>query len=856
MNFKYKVSTVALAIAGFVAVESHLSPAFAQIDEIIVTARKREQSLQTVPIAVSAFSGATLADSGIRSTSDLQEIVPNLSMFPGSAGNRYTLRGQSLNEGLITEDPSVNINVNGVYVARPHAGTIPFVDVAQVEVLRGPQGTLFGRNTTGGAINITTKLPEYDWGGVVGGRLGNFQRGDAWGSLNIPIIEDTLAVRAALELKNAGGDGDNKSTLGQSPFDEDAKSFFGSLLWEPTDSLDVVIHGDWAQSNNNYFDNASLVNIDPVGTGGGFGALGSAIYAETNGAAALGALLAGPPAAIGPALGAAAFGAFATYGQPNAQGGLPYASTHNTPNTQTNDTAGVSATVTWEGDLLSIKTVLAKRWIYQTTLYDLDGTPFRLLDTQQLLDHSQTSAEIQFYGDTDLFGRNLDWIAGVFYFEEEADQGSTSVALGAINPLVPNVIFGRGENDSIAGFAELDYEILEDFRITMGGRYTVDTKYAANRNAAGFFPSAAAAAAFAGGAPVIQHSPVFLDLLPDDSLNGLVASGRLKTDDWAVCRVPAAQQIPAGNCFTENEDQFRAFSWNFGWDWTAWDDGANSALVYANYKRSFRSGGQNFRSTFDVNAFDPEFVRQIAAGMKLDLLDGNLRFNVEGFHQAITDKQVFSVVAAAGAGLGTIISNAASANVKGVEFEMNWTPLPDTLEGLQLNGALGWTDPVYNSFPDVQPLDPSLALGPANPLVPISRANEPFTRVTELSANASIVYNHALFDSCDGNLLTRLDWTYKSDTSIQSSSDFDANKPSFGPLASQSSGDYFLINARSALSLFDNMIELGVWCKNCTDNQYIATALDLRDSLGYAVAGPSNPRTFGGDLTYRWGSSR
>lgn len=851
MKLNYQISTLALTMAGFLAVESHLGVANAQIDEIIVTARKREQSLQTVPIAVSAFTGAVLAQSGINDTAELSQMVPNLSIFTANVGLRATLRGQTLNEGLIHEDPSVNLNVDGVYMARPHGSIIPFVDVAQVEVLRGPQGTLFGRNTTGGAINITTKLPEYEWGGLIGGRLANAQRGDLWGSLNIPIIADTLAVRAAVQTQNAGGFDDDKSSQGQSPFDQDDQNFFGSLLWEPTSNIDVVLRGDWSKSRKHYYESTHLINIDPVGAGVGAGRLGATLALDPENVNGY------TPATL-----------FAAEGFSNPQGELPIGTTHNDRNNFWSDAAGVSLTTTWElNDYITLKGVASKRWLNQSSLFDLDGTTLTILNTEQLLDHSQTSGEVQAYGEFDLFSRNLEWITGIFYFEEEALQGSTSESFNGFAAaglaVGPNQIHGIGRNDSIAGFAELDYEVIEDFRITMGGRYTVDNKYAANLNSKGFFATEAEALAarsageVAAGQVAANLGSDFMDLF-HDNFNTLTQIGKTTSDVWAICRVFPGLQEPAGTCFADNEDTFKAFSWNFGWDWTAWDDGANSALVYANYKRSFRSGGQNFRSAFPgKNSFDPEYVRQIATGLKLDLLDGNLRFNVEGFHQAIADKQVISVIADAAGGLTTLVSNAASANVKGVEFEMNWTPLPNTLEGLQLNGALGWTDPVYNAFPDTQPADPALPFNPVtNPLVAISRQSEPFIRVTELSANASIIYNHAVWDSCDGNLLARLDWSYKSDTPLEDLAEPNPNALGNSVSNGFSTGDYFIVNARSALSLWGGGIEIGVWCKNCTDTQYIQNALDLRDSLGYAVAEPSIPRTFGGDLTYRWGAAK
>lgn len=837
MNFKYKTSTLALTIAGFLAVEAHLSVAQAQIDEIIVTARKREQSLQTVPIAITAISGANLASAGIQGTDELGQMVPNLTITVTNVGLRLGLRGQTINEGLIHEDPSVNLNVDGVYIARTHGAVIPFLDIEQVEVLRGPQGTLFGRNTTGGAVNVTSKKPEYEWGGEVGGRLGNFERGDVWAMVNVPVIEDRIAVRAAGTLLNAGGYKDGANALGQNPFDDDQKVFFGSALFEPLDNLDIIIRGDWSRKANHYGNESTrLVNTDPVGTGGGAG-----LWAAQN------AVVLGLTSAEVYDLYGTNFGI--------TGGELPHPAPHNAANADEARSAGVSATIVWDAnDLISVKSVIAKRWLARSTTFDLDGTPNRMLHTNQVLDHAQTTAEVQFYGDFDLFGRNMDWIGGAFYFEEEALQGSFTDVLGGLNPVTPQIIRGNGINDSIAGFAELDYEILEDFRITMGGRYTVDTKYADNSNSNGFFPTAAAAAAFAGPNTVFQHPQEYLDLLNSfDHLTPLDVVGTSTANTWTNCRVSLFVLPDPSVCFVANEETFSNFSWNFGWDWTAWDDGANSALVYANYKRSFRSGGQNFRGTLPDNSFDPEFVRQIAAGMKLDLLDGNMRFNVEGFHQKVSDKQVVTVIAGP-TGLVTLISNAAQANVKGVEFEVDWTPLPDTLEGLFLHGGLGWTDPIYKSFPDTQPADSSLPFDPVtNPLVAIDRSDEPFTRISNLSANAAIVYNHAVWDSCDGNLMTRLDWSYKQDAALTRVARGLESIPGSLPLAELGTGDYFLVNARSALSLWNGGIEVGVYCKNCTDTQYQYNALDLRDSLGYAVASPSIPRTFGGDLTYRWG---
>ncbi len=344
---------------------------------------------------------------------------------------------------------------------------------------------------------------------------------------------------------------------------------------------------------------------------------------------------------------------------------------------------------------------------------------------------------------------------------------------------------------------------------------------------------------------IFELADAWMDMFPDGPVNQLDIGGVTKDDVFTICRVPPDQFESPGVCLTENEDEFDEFSWNFGADWLAWEDGNNAAFVYANVKRSFRSGGQNFRSTFTENSFDPEFVTQYAVGAKLDLRDGNLRLNTEAFYQDIEDKQVITVVAAAGSGLGTITSNAASATVQGLEMELIWLPLPDTLPGLQLSGAFGWTDPEYDSFPDMQPADPSLPLGPGNPLVEIDRSGEPFVRVAKWSGNASASYHRPVLDQYAGNLLLRLDWSYKSSTPLEEGSG--------GALRAFSTGEYQLLNARVALTLWNDQVEVGLWCANCADERYVDATLDLRDSLGFALAQPSRPRTYGADFTYRFG---
>src|SRR5690606_15509336 len=186
-----------------------LSPvlATAQIDEITVTAERREASVQEVPLAVSAYNQDLLDDLQIAETADLFNVVPNL--FGGQntglgTSNMYYLRGQGNDESIATFDPPVGTYIDGVYMTRQNANNFAFFDVERVEVLRGPQGTLFGRNTTGGAINVVLAKPAEEFGGYVEVGFGRFSEFLVRGTLDVPLSDSVLTKFSAYSIKDDG----------------------------------------------------------------------------------------------------------------------------------------------------------------------------------------------------------------------------------------------------------------------------------------------------------------------------------------------------------------------------------------------------------------------------------------------------------------------------------------------------------------------------------------------------------------------------------------------------------------------------------------------------------------------------
>ena len=195
-----KNTTIAFQLSAIIAVgTAGFAPGIALgqsvLEEVVVTARKREESLQETPVAISAFNNQTLEELGLNNITDLTRVVPNVDMYAGNgttgAGNVF-IRGVGARNTGVNFDSGVGIYVDGVYVPRADGAILDNVDIQSIQVLRGPQGTLFGKNTTGGAILYATNKPNEEFGGHVEGRVGNYNQLDGKGTINIPIVSATL----------------------------------------------------------------------------------------------------------------------------------------------------------------------------------------------------------------------------------------------------------------------------------------------------------------------------------------------------------------------------------------------------------------------------------------------------------------------------------------------------------------------------------------------------------------------------------------------------------------------------------------------------------------------------------------
>ncbi len=578
------------------------------LEEVIVTATRRSESLQDVPVAVTAFNTAQLEQNVMLELSDIQEQTPSLFITQSQGASTSViveLRGQVQNDSSVTTlDPSVGIYFNGVYIGRAQGAMMEMFDIASVEILKGSQGTLYGRNTTGGAIKVETVKPEpgEPVTGYAGGAVGNFDSYRYEGAVSFPL-GDTAALRIAgrhnenegwakaLAIDPLTGETtDSNLTNGR-----DSDLLRASLVWDATDILRVTFNGEYYSND----DAGALVKdqlLDRWTAPLNFEATPDWLEAGSNAGGAEGSVK--------------------------------------------NETYDLTFDLAFEA--FDMKAILAHRkWDFDNR-FDTDGTSFNLIDTIFDADGEQDSLEVQFSGLA--FNDKLNWLAGIYYFEEEALDNTLTSFGGA-----PIIYDGDVSGDSTAVFTHLIYSLTDKLSLTGGIRYTEDTKEldGANRQ----FGSCV-------------YNPDSPDVTPD-------------------------------GCFGSFSDDWSFVSWTVGLDYVFSD----SVMAYVKANKGQRSGGQQLRGTGPAFSelqqavvdttlpFDEEEVLDYEVGIKSEFLDGLARLNAAYYYVDYQDFQYSEVIA-----VSTYVQNLGDADVQGVELE-------GTLlfgEGFSLNGFFSWLDLEYD----------------------------------------------------------------------------------------------------------------------------------------------------------------
>lgn len=789
-----KVSRHAVSLIAFVG--ATLAPAFAQdtapaqpagtsgasnaggLEDIVVTARKVAENLQDVPVAVTAFSGEQLERQNARSVIDIAKQTPGLTIRESTNSENaatFSIRGQVQTDILATTDPSVGVYVDGFYWARAYGINADLLDIQSAQTLKGPQGTLFGRNTTGGAVLLQTNDPDASrFSGLVSATYGRFNQRVGTAVVNVPLIEDRLALRGAFRIEKRDGYQTN-IVNGEKLAERDNWTGRIKLLAKPTETLSILLSGEIYDTNVNQR-GYQLTQISP--------GLAAAEIGFENGAPPP-TSAAGFPAAVGNAIGV---------GLPIANDLITYLRDHpnqvalNDPARSRAKTHTYTGTATLDTSFGAVKFIGGYRRVNGGSSLDLDGTPYAVLISTGQQRLSQYSGELQVTGKT--VDDAIDFAAGAFYFHESGTDGTVSLALPSIAGTNRNVFNGQIANDSQGVYGQATWHLTDQLAFTGGLRYSVEDKELIIRNR------------------TVSPTGVLL-----------------------TCTVAGA--LPSDLCAVRRKDAFDGWSYTAGLDYKINPD----VLVYAKTAKGFRSGGQNLRATATTNfiPFGPEEATSYELGLKSELFDRHVRFNVAGYYTEV--KGIQRSILTPTTPPATLIQNAGKARILGVEGEL--TVIPFT--GLELAATGAVTKPKYLDYSE------TLANGTIK-----DRRTDRFETIPEYTASFAATYTT---DVGVGKLMLRGDYTF-TDKFYTGPYNEPSDPNNAAVIAGTTAPAAHLINARASLTVLDDALEVAIWGRNLTDNRDIDAGLLLppgASGLGYSVGVRREPRTFGITGTYRFG---
>lgn len=800
------MSTCALSVA---------LPVNAQIEEILVTARKTEESLQQTPVAVTALNEQMLINAQVTEIADLRRTAPNLSILPGGTGSSalvfIAIRGAAQVSPGGAADTAVGTYIDGVYFARSTGGNLEMFDVAQVEVLRGPQGTLFGRNTTGGALNIRTSDPTDQLEGYVKVDVGNYNSRRVETVLNVPF-SDQLAGRVAYRYSEHEGYGDYKGYTDPNGFvwdgfSQDAQEVednqYGrlKLRWEPNDQLVATLGAHWSEMRDTgQRSEVKSLNTDfDLGPAGTFGGLFSAIGFDADN-----------------------FIQQQSFGDAywNADSSTVNPSVYNDsrmdePNS-TNKTSGVFLDLSVDLGDYQFKSISSYGETKSTGTMDLDGTPLSIFVFNSVWDQEQFSQEFQLSGS---WGDKLEWITGLYYFEETSSELSVSRFGGIFGDLfapgIPLELAGAPinagsngvfDNTSKGIFAQANYQFTDSLRGTLGLRYTKDTRDKLLR-------------------PEAPESGQIGVVSPNNCV--LTVAER---DDPAVCRA------------TDSVD-FEYPAWVVGLDYQVSDN----LFVYAKTSGASMSGGWNIRAT-KAPAFEPEDAMDLELGFKSDLFDDRLRFNGAFFYIKYDNQQrIVNEFDPIVNSVTQFVRNAGKSHAYGAELELTWLPW----DGMTISSGLALLETEYDDYEVLE----AVVSGPnAGQQVLVDHSTENAPQAPELTFNIAATQ---AFDTELGSVELHADYYWVDETW------FADTTPRPGESASliaqfeeekrwQSVPSYGLFNAKVTLLTNNEDWEFSLWGKNLGDKEYYQGVGNFYTAFGVASWFTGNPRTFGASARYSW----
>ncbi len=782
------------------------------LEEVVVTAAKRQQTLQETPIAVSVVSAEAIEQSQVLDIKDLQTLVPSLrvTQLQGSAQTNFIIRGFGNGANNPGIEPSVGVFVDGVYRSRVGSALADLPKVERIEVLRGPQSTLFGKNASAGVISVVTAKPDMDgFSGSIGGTVGNYNqtiiRGDVTGPLS-----DTVGFSLFASANERDGYFDNLTT--GTEFNElNRWNFRGQVLWTPSEKTEVRLIVDAEE-------------IDEVCCG-------------------VANLVDGPTGGLVRLLGG------------DLVGNEPFAYENYQDFDPSNkiETQGTSLQIDYDFDSFSLTSITAFRTLDQFQSGDVDFTSAQLI-SPSAADSRDTQIDT-FTQEVRLTSTDdgpLQWMVGAFYFNEEVEHDETFGLGPAFRPYVDGLLVaaqspvdlafiegalgvptgtfyapGVGnlaedyalDDETLSLFAQFDFDLSETLALTVGANYTQSEKEASasviNNNLFGTLPLAALGL---GGLETAQFLPPFV-AYPNSVEDG-------KSDDSKTTyNIRLAYDVSSNlSVYGGVSTGFKATSWNLSQDTgpiaedlaalLAVGDPALPALPAL----GLPPGVANYPgiSAPATRFAGPEESTVYEVGLKGQW--DTFGLNIAVFNQEIDGFQsnIFS-------GTGFNLANAGKQSTDGMELEATWAPI----EGLRIGFAGTWLDPLYDEFKG--------AIGPDG--LPADLSGEQPAGIPEFSANTNVTYKFAMGDI---QSYVRIEHVYEEDVQVVD------NIPK-----SVASREVNMFNASAGLT-FGNGLEFNLWGRNLNDDEHLLSAFPSVAQAGSVSGYPNQPRTYGLTIEYNF----
>ncbi|WP_257551695.1 TonB-dependent receptor [Sphingopyxis sp. DBS4] len=647
-------SSVAALVPGLAVAQADGQDADAP-NEIIVTAQKRAQNIQDVPITMQAVGGEQLAQRGIQSAYDIPKIAPNITVSTQGAANRQiAIRGVGTNDFFGNATGSVGVYMDEVTMSAPYLTNLGLYDLDRVEVLRGPQNTLFGRNTTGGAVNYISKQPELggDVDGFVRLNYGNFNRIDAETGFNVPL-GDVAALRLAGMFQHSDGMWHNLADGGARYGKKNRFSLRGTLLLEPSDNTKITLNAHYGQEDS---------QIDPFRFVGLRAPSGS-IFA--------------------PGLSARQLDFEGISGGANSQGRVVDTSRWSDiyrvgDDQQYVEAYGFYAKLVQDLGDVSLTSITSYDKSDVRFTYDLGGPGATDNDITMINGNDQSFKQMSQELRLQSTGKGpLRWIAGFYYFHESSllgqnmgfgpfnggtgAGGAAALLLLAGDPYSNQAAFSiaRLKNEVLSPYGQVEYDIGQKVTVSFGLRYTDDKKRA---------PSL-----FVGN---VGTGTLGRDQFRSNEVIGSLASGLplcdLDGDGNLAGGTPDNRGKPCSQILSPDDIRAKEWGGKVGIDFKLADD----TLLYASASRGFRSGKHDIeffhgpQTGFAREDQQVETLDAFEVGLKSELFDRTLVLNAAVFYYIWKDQQFFDV----NPNTGPVFINVPESQLKGAEIELRWNP--------------------------------------------------------------------------------------------------------------------------------------------------------------------------------------